>query len=342
MKKTSLSDIARALGVSKTLISLVLNGRGDEVGINKNTQKKVLAMAKKMNYKPNLVARGLRLGASKTLGLIVPNIANPFFARIARVVEDEADKHGYRVMSVSSDENPDKERTLIKVLLERQVDGLILASSLCDHHDIMELREDRIPFVLIDRYFPRLKTHYVVVDNFAGAYEAVTHLIREGYRRIGLLRIGPSYLTPVKLRFEGYREALRAHHIRFSSRLVREIPFNAHAGVVEEAIAGLLSPAVAAEAFFFLNNDLTVTGLSVIKKMGLRIPQDVAIVSYDDLELFSLLTPPVTAVAQPWRKMAGEAVRILIHELRSPAGSSRTEQIVLSPEVRLRGSSRKY
>ncbi len=342
MKKTSLSDIAQALGVSKTLVSLVLNGRGDEVGINKNTQKRVLAMAEKMNYKPNLVARGLRLGASKTLGLIVPNIANPFFARIARVVEDEADRHGYRVMSVSSDENPGKERTLIKVLLERQVDGLILASSLSDHDGIRELREDRIPFVLIDRYFPRLKTHYVVVDNFAGAYDVVSHLIRKGYRRIGLLRIAPSYLTPVKLRVEGYREALRSHNIRYDHRMVREIPFHAPAEVVEEAITYLLSPAIAAEALFFLNNDLTVTGLSVIRKMGLRIPQDVAIVSYDDLELFGLLTPPVTAVAQPWRKMAAEAVRILIKELRSSADGGRKEQIVLLPEVRLRESSEKY
>ncbi len=342
MKKVSLSDIARELGVSKTLVSLVLNGRGDEVGINKETQQRVVAMAEKMNYKPNLVARGLRLGASKTIGLVIPNIANPFFARIARVVEDEADKYGFRVMSVSSDEKPEKEISLIQVLLERQIDGLILATCLKGKEEIRSLKNDKIPFVLIDRHFPQVKTNYVVVDNRAGAFQVVDHLLRQGYRKIGLLKISPSHITPIRLRHQGYHDALKAHGIRYDKKLVKEIPFGSIDEVMEEALRELLQRPVNAEALFFLNNDLTVAGLNVIKKFGLRIPQDVAIVSFDDLQLFRLLYPPITAVAQPWREMGREAVRILMKEIEASRYPEEKEQIVLPPEIRIRKSSERF
>jgi len=251
MKKTSLSDIAEALGVSKSLVSLVLNGRGDEVGINKDTQKRVLRMVKEMNYKPNMVARGLRLGISRTLGLIVPNIGNPFFAHIARVVEDEADKMGYRVMSVSSDEDPEKERALIKVLLERQIDGLILASCLKEKEEIRKLKEEKIPFVLIDRYFSKMKVNHIVLDNRAGARRVVDHLTQQGYRRIGLLKITPSHISSIRDRHEGYREGLRAHGIRYDRRLVRELPFDRVEEEMEEAVMTLLRPPAGADALFF-------------------------------------------------------------------------------------------
>lgn len=342
MKKTSLSDIAKALGVSKTLVSLVLNNRGDEVGINKDTQKKVIKMARKMNYKPNMVARCLRLGASKTIGLIIPNIGNLFYARIARVIEDEAGKYGYRVMSASSDENPEKEVGLIKVLMERQIDGLILASSLKDRTEIINLRKEKVPFVLIDRYFPQMKTNYVIVDNYHASYNVVTHLINQGFRKIGLLKITPSYLTPIRSRFEGYRDALHDHGIRFDKRLVKEIPFGGISNAMEQALPELLFKPVSADALFFLNNDLTVTGLGIINKLGLRIPQDVAIISFDDLKLFQLLYPPVTAVAQPWQEMAKEAVRVLMQEIKSPGTIKEKSQVILPARLEVRKSCSKF
>ncbi len=342
MKKTSLSDIARALGVSKTLVSLVLNNRGNEVGINKETQKKVIKMAQKLNYKPNLIARGLRLGASKTIGLIVPNIGNQFFANIARVVEDEAGKNDYRVISVSSDENPVKEASLIKVLLERQIDGLILASSLKERNEILSLKNEKVPFVLIDRHFPQIKTNYVVVDNYSAAYNVVTHLINQGFKKIALVKITPSYLTPIKLRFDGYREALHDHGIRFDKRQVKEIPFGGIKATMEQALPELLFRPVSAEALFFLNNDLTVAGLGIINKLGLRIPQDVAIVSFDDLELFQLLYPPITAVAQPWQDMAKNAVHILVQEMQSQGKNIEKTQIVLPTKLEVRKSCNKF
>lgn len=342
MKKTSLDDIAKALGVSRSLVSLVLNNRGDEMGINKQTQQKVFRAARKMNYKPNLLARGLRLGASKTLGLVIPNIGNYFFARIARVIEDEAGKYGYRVMSVSSDEDPEKEVEMINVLIERQVDGLILASSQRDRSGIIRLRRENIPFVLIDRYFPKLATNYVITDNYTAAYNVISHLIDNGYKKIGLLKYTPSHLTPIRFRCEGYRNALKDHGLRYSKALVKEIPSGKILETMQKALPELLFKPVNADALFFLNNDLTIAGLNVINGLGLRVPYDVAIVSFDDLELFNLLYPPVTAVAQPWQDMARHAVRILINELDGSSGSAQKEHIVLPASLEIRRSSSRF
>ncbi|NOY36891.1 MAG: LacI family transcriptional regulator [Chlorobi bacterium] len=339
MKKTSLNDIAKALGVSKALVSLVLNNRGDEMGINKETQRKVIKMAAKLNYKPNLVARGLRLGASKNIGVIIPDISNPFFARIARTIEDEAGKLGYHVTFVSTDENPQKESRLIRLMLERQSDGLIIASSQPNTADILNLRRDNVPFVLIDRYFPQVKTNYVVVDNHKAAYNVVTHLINLGYRKIALVKISPEYLTPIRFRLAGYRDALRDHGIRYDKHIVREIPFGEGlANQMEPMMHDLLFRPLSVEAVFFLNNSLALAGLEVINRMNLRIPQDVAIVSFDDIDVFRLFHPPVTAVAQPYREMAKEAVRILVKEIQSPHKRNEKSQMVFAAKLEIRRS----
>lgn len=342
MRKKSLNDVAKALGVSKTLVSFVLNGRGDEMSISKETQRKVIDMANKMNYKPNQVARGLRMGASKTIGLILPNIGNYFFARIARVIEDEAGKYGYRVMSVSSDENSEKEISLIKMLIERQIDGLILASSLKDKTEILNLKKERVPFVLIDRYFTKIKCNYVVVDNYQASYNVVSHLIKNGYSRIGLLKYTPSHLSTIRLRCDGYRNALADHGIRFNKKLVKEIPAGEIQSVMEKALPELLFRPVNADALYFLNNDLTISGLKVINKLKLRIPQDVAIFSFDDLDLFQLLYPPVSAVAQPWEEMAKESLRILVEEIKSKGKNKEKSQIILPATMKIRRSSWKF
>lgn len=342
MKKTSLSDIAGALGVSKALVSLVLNGRGDELGINKETQQKVLKMAAKLNYKPNLVARGLRLGASKTIGVVIPDISNPFFARIARTIEDEAEKAGYHVTFVSTDENPEKESRLIRLLLERQVDGLIVSTCQKNPDDFLKLRSEGIPYVMIDRFIPRIKCPVVTVDNRKAAYNVVTHLINLGYRKIGLIKISPDYLAPIRFRVEGYKNALRDHGIRFDQKVVREVDFGDDmVERMEPVLHELLFRPYSVEALFFLNNGLAIAGLEIINRLNLRIPQDVAVVSFDDLNVFRILHPPVTAVAQPVREMAEASLRMLLQELKHPRKSNNT-QLMLDAKLVIRRSCGSY
>ena len=196
MKKTSLADIAKALDVSKTLVSMVLNGQGDLHGINVNTQKRVMDKAKELNYKPNRMARGLRTGKSNSIGLIVADIANPFYAKIARSIEDYAYDKGFHLMFASSDENPKREEELIDMLTDRQVDGLIIASTLNESNKqpLVNLKNSNIPFVLIDRYIEGIEVDMVVGDNEKGAFDLTNHLLDKGKKKIALLTVSPKSL----------------------------------------------------------------------------------------------------------------------------------------------------
>ncbi len=312
MKRVSLADVAESLGVSKTLVSLVLNGKGDANGISADTQQKVIAKAKELNYKPNQFARGLRLGKSNTIGLIVPDISNSFFARLCRSIEDALAAYDYNLIICSSDEREDKELELIQILVERQVDGLIVASTQKNTSEFAALKKNNFPFVLIDRKFARLQTNSVVVDNKKGAQEAVSHLIQLGNKRIGFLNISPSHLTALKDRLEGYREALKAHGIKFDSKLVREIPFNDIKEAVYEEIKQLLTPPNNVSAIFTANNNLAVAALEALHQMNIRIPQDVAMVSFDDIEVFKLCYPPITAVSQPITNIGEKSIETLM------------------------------
>ena len=338
MKKASLADIAKALSVSKTLVSLVLNGKGNEVGINVDTQKRVVAKAQELNYKPNQFARGLRMGKSNTLGLVVSDISNTFYAKICRSAEDYAARNGYNLFICSSDENAVKELHLIQMLVDRQVDGLIISTSQETTKEFTRLKKLKLPFVLIDRHFPRLDANYVTVDNFQGGYDATKHLLDIGHKRVGHLTISPSHLITVKERTRGYREALKDAGIRYEKSLVREIPFyNIHTRVKQEVKELLRSPHNIS-ALFVANNNLATAVIECMNELQLRIPHDLALVSFDDVELFKLCYPPVTAVSQPIEEIGRKATEILIGQLKNPEKIGQTEKVVLKTDLVIRRS----
>lgn len=340
MKKISIQDLARELGVSKTLVSMVLNGKGDEKGISKDTQARVIELARKWNYKPNQFARSLRLGKSNTLGLIVADISNIFYAKIARQIEDHASKFGYNLMICSSDESPEKETALIQMLRDKRVDGLILSSTLANSTQIRELVEEKFPFVLIDRNLPDLDTNYVLVDNMEGSFEAVEHLIKLGYRNIAQITISPSHLSTLRDRISGYRDALEKNHIPFNPELVREVSFNNVQANVYDILKELISPPHSIQALFVANNNLAMACLNCLHSMKLRVPQDIALISFDDIEFFSFSNPPVTAVAQPIEKICHNAVEILVHEIKEKDVPKK--HVVLPTRLTIRQSCGKY
>ena len=340
-KKTSLADIARELGVSKTLVSMVLNGKGSENGINEDTQKKVWAKANELNYKPNMMARSLRMGRSNTIGLIVADISNAFYAKMCRAVEDAASQKGFHVLFGSSDEKAEKERSLIQMLRDRQVDGLIISTTLENNRDIQELIDDKFPTVLIDRFIPGLPVPFVTADNHQGAMLAVDHLIANGARRIGQLTISPSHLTSMTERTRGYREALERHGIAFDKALVREIPYDNIREGIRKEVPALLSGPDPVDALFVLNNNLTMATLECLAELKKSIPQEVAIVSFDDIELFKFVAPGVTAVAQPIEEMGRRAVALLLDKVLNGEESLAEEKVFLPTELIARGSSTK-
>lgn len=337
-KKTSLADIAKALGVSKTLVSMVLNNKGNENGINEETQKRVWAKAKELDYKPNIMARSLRTGRSHTIGLIVADISNVFYARMCRAVEDAASKKGYYCLFSSSDEKADREKELIQMLRDRLVDGIILSTTLENNADILQLKEDNFPLVLIDRYIPRENTPFVTADNYKGSKEAVEHLINKGKKRIGLLKISPSHLTSITDRERGYRDALEENNIPYDESLNIEIPYDSIDSTISEIIPKLLSGPEPIHALYALNNNLATAALTCLNRIGKSIPEDVAILSFDDIDLFSLVQPGITAVAQPIESMGANAVEVLVDKIEKGDKATLDDQLHLPTTLIDRGS----
>lgn len=339
MKRISLADLSARLNVSKTLVSLVLNHKGDKHGISKKTQARVFALAEELNYFPNQMARGLRLGKSGTIGLIVADIANPFYAMIARYLEDEVNKLGYNLIICSSDEKDEKEIKLIKMLRDRQVDGLIVSSTLKKASPLMELKSLNYPIILIDRDIPKLQVPSVLVDNHKGAYEMTKHLIDSGHRRIGYLSITPGYLTTIQNRLQGYRDAMKEAGIRVQKGWVMEVPFDQVSESVEGVLPAIISQQKNITALFTANNNLAVAALDTIRRHNISIPEQLAICSFDDIDLFRLFEPPITACAQPAREIASSAVQLLIRTIKDPSRLLPVENIVLETSMNIRRST---
>jgi LacI family transcriptional regulator len=339
MKKTSLNDIAQQLGVSKTLVSLVLNGKAREHRISDEVCKKVVELAKKLNYKPNQIAKGLRTGKTNSIGLIIADIANPFFGKLGREIEKEASIHGYRVMFCSSDENAEKSREQIEMLQQGQVDGFIIAPPAGSENQILALKRSKTPFVLIDRHFPDIETNYIVVDNVQASYEATTHLINKGYRKIACVTLNV-HLNNMNQRVLGYKQALIDNHIGIDEQLIKMMPFSHEKDDLIDAVKQL-EPGNKnkVEAVFFTTSKLGIMGIETIHSLGLVIPDDIAVVSFDDPDAYKISQPPISAIAQPLKEIGRESVKVLLELMNNKKGNPEIKKIVLKANFIPRKSS---
>lgn len=339
MKKITLDDIAKSLGVSKTLVSLILNNKAKEHGISADTVERVLKKVKELNYMPNQAARGLRTGKSNLIGLIVADISNPFYAKISRAIEDLAWKNDYHLMVCSSDEDPEKEAQLVRILKEKmQVEGLIISPTTDNIDTFRELKKQEFPFVLIDRYYNKFDSNYVVVDNMKSSYEAVKKLISNGAKRVGMLNLSPSHISTLTERAEGYKAALKDAGRKFEKELLREIPYNDIRNSVRKALHEMLKSDQPIDALFVANNHLAVACLEAMEELGLRIPYDLMLISYDDVDVFKFSYPPVSAVAQPIEEIGTKAVEILFHNINNKASRSSTRHVTLPANLVIRRS----
>ena len=335
-KRISLKDIAREAGVSTALVSYVMNGKEKQARVGPEMARKIRRIAKKLNYRPNLIAQSLKSGKSSTIGLIVADISNSFFSNIARIVEDEAKKYGYTVIMGSSDESAQKSQDLIEVFLRRQVDGLIIAPAEGTEAQLKLLGKKNIPYVLIDRYFPALKSNSVTIDNFNAAYTAITHLVESGYRRIATLTYANS-LYHTQERKRGYLQALADKGIRKNDKWVLEARYNELATDVPRLLKRVLNPSPEIDAVFFATNTLAVEGLRVINDLKIKIPGNIGIVSFDENDAFDFFYSPLTYVKQSLTDMGQESVRALIKSMeKQPAGPERR---IVKHELIIRTSS---
>jgi LacI family transcriptional regulator len=330
MKRTSLTDIADKLGVSTTLVSMVLNGKGEEHRISDAMSEKVLQTAKELDYRPNQLARGLRTGRSKTLGLIVADIANPFFARLVRTIEDEAEKSGYHVIFGSSDEEKETAGSLLDVLKERQVDGFIIAPPIGSQDQIKVLQELRIPFVLIDRYFPEIETNYVITNNYEISFQLVSRLLEQGCRRIGTLFYNLEMIH-MRQRLEGYKDAFREKGLNYEESWIREVGFDNLQENITREFQNLLSSDLNGDAFFFPTGELAVKAVKSSLDQERKPRNEIFIGCFDDPDAFYFSSFPTVSVMQPLDEMGAKAVELILNEINDEYGRNGELQGITLP-----------
>jgi len=333
IKKTLLEDIAKELNVSKTLVSMVINGKGDAYGISKKTQEKVLAKAGEMEYTPNVFARALRTGKSNLIGLLVPDISNSFYSNIAKHVEKVLAEKGYNLMVCSTDENLEKEEKLIQLFAEQHIiDGLIIATTNTTGEFFKKERLRNFPIVFIDRYLPGIDSNYVVANNYQGSYEVTELLIKKGCKNILALNITPSHISSLTERVNGFKDALLKHDIPFKKENLIEISFNNIQGDVKGKLGALLKGTPKFDAIYTLNNHLATACLNTFNELGFDANKSgIRFASFDDISLFDFVKPDVISVAQPLEKIGQASANLCLQLIDEKGVSTSIAQKVVLP-----------
>lgn len=336
IKKTLLEDIAKELNVSKTLVSMVINGKGDAYGISKKTQEKVLAKAGEMEYTPNVFARALRTGKSHLIALLVADISNPFYSNIAKYVEKELASKGYNLMICSTDENVDREEKLISLFAEQHmIDGLIIATTNTSGEYFKKERLRNFPIVFIDRYLPDIESNYVVANNYQGSLEITELLIQKGCKNILALNITPSHISSLTERVKGYKDALKKHDISFKDENLLEISFDNIQNDVKEKLTKRLKQGQKIDAIYTLNNHIATACLNVFNEIGFDAKKEgVYFASFDNISLFDFVKPNIISVSQPLEQIGIEAANLALHLIDSKGtDASAFKKIVLPTSI---------
>jgi LacI family transcriptional regulator len=332
MKKVTLSDVAAYSGVSRATISRVLNNNPQ---VAPELRARVLEAVQALGYQPNRAARRLRADSSDILGLIIPDIENPFYISAIRGIQDLASENQMSLLLCNTDEDPAKQQMYLSVMEAEQVAGLIIAPThVHDGEVLRKFTQSDIPVILIDRRVDCQDFDAVTVDNVSGAYAAVKHLIDNGYTRIAMIG-GSPVLSISHERFQGYKDAHAHAGIKMEKMLAKEGGFDAGSGY--QLTRELLLSSRRPQAIFAANNLITLGVLRAIRELGLVIPDDIAIVAFDDMPWFSELRPPLTAVSQPTYELGQEAVRLLLRRLDEPDAPFRN--VVLQARLIVRESS---
>jgi len=329
-KSASIYDVARESGVSVFTVSAVVNNKSH---VGKTLRERVEAAILKLNYRPNLVARSLAKQRTYTIGMIVPDIANPFFPMVVRGAEDSAQKHGYNLLLCNSDDRLEKEENAVELLLSKRVDGILLTKAAEDFRPTLRrmIKEMHIPFVLVMRTYSKLTRDAVITDDYQGAYDAVCHLARAGRRRIGLIS-GPLKISNAKARWQGFHDALKARNLPYDPELVMEGDYRIDSGF--RAGHSLLSHRP--DGVYVANHLMTIGLLQAAEEMGLRCPEDFGLVSFDDHPWLGVFRPRLTTVELPKHQLGSEAAELLIKRISGDRSKAAVRK--LQPELRIRES----
>ena len=329
-KAASIYDVARVSGVSVFTVSAVVNKKSH---VGKKLRERVEAAIRELSYRPNLLARSLAKQKTLTIGMIVPDIANPFFPMVVRGAEDAAQKHGYNLLLCNSDDTQVKEESALELLLSKRVDGILLTKAACDVSPSLwqMMQEMKVPIVLVMRTYPKISKDAVITDDYQGAYEAVCHLARAGRKRIGLIG-GPMKVSNGKARWQGFHDALKSNGLTYDPSLVVEGDYRVESGYR----GGNLLLSHRPDGVYVANYLMTVGVLKAAEEMGLRCPEDFGLVSFDDYPWLGIFHPRLTTVELPKYQLGYEAAELLLDRISGKGGPSVVRK--LSTELRVRES----
>lgn len=336
----TIKDIAKALGLSTSTVSRALRGSHE---ISADTKKMVVEYAEQFNYRPNPIALSLKERRSRSIGVVVCEIANNYFSQAINGIESVAYNRGYHVIISQSHESYEREIVNVEHLASRSVDGLLvsLSAETNQFEHFKNLHDKGFPIVFFDRITDEIETHKVVADNYQGAYNVTKHLIDAGYKKIAHLS-SAAHLSISIERLEGYKAALKDNKIPYNDSYIKNCN---HGGMIyqelEEAVKSLMNLKDKPDAIFSGGDKLTVSCLSILNELKIKVPEEVALAGFSNSPLVELMNPSLTVVKQPAFEMGQTATELLITLIESKRPVTEFERIVLQTEIFERNSSAK-
>lgn len=325
-------DVAKEAGVSIATVSKVINHKGK---ISEETRNAIFRIIERLDYQPSVIASALTGKKTFTLGLLVPDIANPFFAEIARAIEDQAHQLGYSLVMCSTENNDDKVERYISLLLQKSVDGIIIATGIEKKEILEDLLAKKIPVALIAREMPLVAVDTVVVDDFVGGCMAADHLIQLGHQEIGILSESPK-VNSSRERVRGFRQTMSDAGLNLDEQWLKICDYKVEDG--KNKALELLLGAVRPTAIFACNDMLAVGALQAAKNACIDVPSELSIVSFDNTILASVTNPLLTTIAQPIEQMGKLTVDLIVEVIEGE--NTMKQRIVLRPELLIRESTR--
>ncbi len=319
-----ISDIAKHAQVSTMSVSRYLN---TPQKVAEKTKLKIITAMKELNYQPDKIAKSIAANKSFIIGVIIPDIKNPFFSSCIHTIEGYMNYLNFNILLCNSEEDSEKESKYLDLLLTRNVDGIIIFP--ISVNSVIRLKHTKTPFVLVDRRFADVETDYITVDHCSGAVAAMEHLIKLGHRNIAFIN-GPGALFPYAERYRGYCKALKHHNIPLDDALIRECAPMQHAGY--DAALDLFQQGDRPTAVFLGNNLISVGAIKAIYDLNLKIPGDISIVAFDQLPSSDIIRPKITCISQPVEFIATNAAMLLIGKIEK-TGYKNVQKVTLKPEL---------
>ncbi|MEH6995790.1 LacI family DNA-binding transcriptional regulator [Neobacillus drentensis] len=306
MKRATLKEVATLAGVSTATVSNVLN---ETKHVSDEVKNKVFTAIQELNYQPNIVAKSLRVQESRIIGLLISDIANPFFSIVVRGIEEELAKSDYSILLCNTDSSVEKEDKYLKVLIGKRVDGLIVSSTGNTGDYFRSMEKTGVPMVFLNRCPDFMVSDVIMTNNIKGAYSGTEHLIRHGYEKIAIIT-GPISISTGKDRLTGYKRALEDYGITELDQFVKEGNFDIESGYTK--MKELMEQENKPDAVFISNNSMTLGAYKYLKESGISIPDQLAVVGYDDSDWADIVDPPITTIKQPAYELGVHAARLIL------------------------------